>query len=60
MSTKPSPEFYVLVDCQEVRALKAHTYEEAFEEIENIQGHTWVLDAEALDRLCDNIKEARP
>ena len=53
------PEFYVLIDCEGVKPLKAQTYEEAFEEIENLQGHTWVLDAEALDRLYDNIKEAR-
>lgn len=52
-------KFYVLIDCETVKPLEAQTYEEAFEEIDNLQGHTWVLDAEALDRLCDNIKEVR-
>jgi hypothetical protein len=50
-------KFFVIVDFTYVHPLKATSYDEAFEEIENVQGHTWVCTENNLRELIANAKE---
>ena len=51
-------QFFVIIDSITVVPLKATTYEDAFDEIDSMQGHTWVLDADALLLLQASVNDA--